>query len=144
MLIGSVIYAKDTEVGRYNLNENAKLTVENIPMGAYYWQEISTIEGAVLDDTKYPVLFEKKDNVTKEYVVQLGIENQTTLIEISKTDITGEKEVIGAHLSVLDEDENVIDEFISSTEKHTIEGLIVRESIYFKRGDSCSWVCKSY
>lgn len=138
MPTGSVIYAKDTEVGRYALNENAGLTVENIPMGAYYWQEVSTIDGAVLDDTKYPVIFEKKDNVTKEYVVKLGIENLTTLVEISKTDITGENEVIGAHLSVLDEDENLIDEFISSTEKHTIEGLIVRKSICFKRGNSSS------
>lgn len=144
MLTGSVIYPKDTEVGRYNLDENAKLTVENIPMGAFYLQETSTIDGAVLDDTRSPVIFEKKDNVTKEYVVELGIENQTTLIEISKTDITGEDEVVGAHLSVLDEDENLIDKFISSTEKHTIEGLIVRKSIYFKRGDSCSWLCKSY
>ena len=52
-------------------------------MGAYYWQEISTIDGAVLDDTKYPVIFEKKDNVTKEYAVKLDIENYTTLVEIS-------------------------------------------------------------
>lgn len=144
MLTGSIIYAKDTEVGRYNLNENAKLTVENIPIGAYYWQEVSTINGAVLDDTKYPVIFEKKDNVTKEYVVELGIENLTTLVEISKTDVTGENEVIGAHLSVLDEDENLIDEFISSSEKHVIEGLIVRKSIYFKRRDICSRLCKGY
>ena len=102
-------------------------------MGAYYWQEISTIDGAVLDDTKYPVIFEKKDNVTKEYAVKLDIENYTTLVEISKVDVTGENEVVGAHLSILDEDENLIDEFVSSSEKHTIEGLVVRKSVYFKR-----------
>lgn len=144
MPTGSVIYPKDTVVGRYNLNENAKLTVDNIPMGSYYWQETSTIEGAVLDDTKYPVIFEKKDNVTKEYTVELNIENQTTFVEISKVDVTGENEVIGAHISVLDEDENLIDEFVSSSEKHTIEGLVVRKSIYFKGRNGCSWICKSY
>jgi len=128
---GSIIYAKDTEVGKYNLDKNAKLTVDNIPMGAYYLQEISTIDGAVLDDTKYDVIFEKKDNVTKEYLVELNIENQTTLVEISKTDITGENEVVGAHLSVLDENENVISEWVSTSQKHTIEGLTVRKNIYF-------------
>ena len=129
---GSIIYPKDTEVGRYNLNENAKLTVNNIPMGAYYWQEISTIDGAVLDDTKYPVIFKKKDNVTKEYTVELDIENQTTLVEISKVDITGEKELKGAKLTVLSENQEVIDTWISEGKKHTIEGLKTGESFILR------------
>ena len=126
-----IIYEKDKRVGTYNLKADGTLTVENLPMGKYYLKELTTIDGAVLDQTEHEVVFEQKDTKTKVYTVNLNIENETTCIEISKTDITGENEVVGAHLSVLDENENVISEWVSTSQKHTIEGLTVRKNIYF-------------
>lgn len=122
---GSVIYEKGKVIGKYNLKEDGTLTIENLPMGKYYLKELTTIDGAVLDQTEYDVIFEQTDTTTKEYTVKLNIENETTCIEISKTDITGEKELPGAKLSILDEKGNVIDSWTSTDKAHTIEGLTV-------------------
>ena len=122
---GSVIYEKGKVIGKYNLKEDGTLTVENLPMGKYYLKELTTIDGAVLDQTEYDVIFEQTDTTTKEYTVNLNIKNETTCIEISKTDITGEKELPGAKLSILDEKGNVIDSWTSTDKAHTIEGLTV-------------------
>ena len=122
---GSVIYEKGKVIGKYNLKEDGTLTIENLPMGKYYLKELTTIDGAVLDQTEYDVIFEQTDTTTKEYTVKLNIENETTCIEISKTDITGEEELPGAKLSILDEKGNVIDSWTSTDKAHTIEGLTV-------------------
>ena len=49
--------------------------------------------------------------------------NMPTLTYISKTDITGDTELEGAHLEVTDSDGNVVDEWTSTTQPHLIEGL---------------------
>ena len=51
------------------------------------------------------------------------ITNDVTKVSISKKDITNDKELEGAQLSVLDENENVVDTWISKDQPHTIEGL---------------------
>lgn len=122
---GSTIYNAGQEVGTYNLTKEGKLEINELPMGVYEIQEIETLDGLVLNDTKYEVRFTQKDTVTKVYEQELTVENDTTLVEISKTDITGEKELVGAELSVLDEEGNVIDKWTSTEKTHTIEGLTV-------------------
>ena len=73
---GSTIYEKGKVVGKYNLKADGTLTVSNLPMGKYHLKELTTIDGAVLDKTEYEVIFEQKDTVTKEYVVEKDIEQQ--------------------------------------------------------------------
>lgn len=120
---GSTIFEKGQTIGKYNLKEDGTLTIDNINMGKYHLKELTTIDGAVLDEKEYEVIFEQTDVTTKKYVVELNIENQTTCVEISKTDITGEKELIGAKLTVIDENNEVIDSWVSSEDSHKIEGL---------------------
>ena len=122
---GSTIYEKGKVVGKYNLKVDGTLTVSNLPMGKYHLKELTTIEGAVLDETEHKIIFEQKDTITKEYIVEKNIENKTTSIEISKTDITGEKELVGAKLTVTDENNEVIDSWVSTEKTHKIEGLKV-------------------
>ena len=122
---GSVIYAKGKEVGTYNLSKDGKLNVEKLPMGKYELQEIETLPGLVLDNTKYEVIFKKTDDTTKVYTIEKKIKNDTICIEISKTDITGDKELKGAKLSVIDENNKVIDSWTSTDKTHKIEGLLV-------------------
>ncbi len=129
---GSTIYEKGKVVGKYNLKADGTLTVSNLPMGKYHLKELTTIDGAVLDKTEYEVIFEQKDTVTKEYVVEKDIENKTTAIEVSKTDITGEKELIGAKLTVTDENNEVIDSWVSTEKTHKIEGLVVGKEYTLK------------
>ena len=125
---GSVIYKKGQEVKTYNLDKNGDLKVEKLPMGKYELQEVKVIDGLVLNDTIYDVEFIKQDDVTKVYTVTKDIKNDTTLVEFSKTDITGDKELEGATLKVLDKDNNVIDEWVSTDKTHKIEGLVAGES----------------
>lgn len=121
----SVIYSAGEEIGIYNLSKEGKLEISNIPMGYVLLQEIQTLDGLVLDDEVYEIEFKQENNTTKVYTKTIEIENETTIVEISKTDITGEKEIIGATLRVLDKDNNVIDKWVSTEKSHTIEGLIV-------------------
>lgn len=56
---------------------------KKLHMGKYNLKEITTIDGAVLDETEHKVVFEQKDTVTKEYIVESNIENKK--IEVPKT-----------------------------------------------------------
>ena len=101
-------------------------------MGKYNLKEVETIDGAVLNETKYDVIFEQTDTTTKEYTVNLNIENETTVIEISKIDITGEQEIKGAKLTVLNENNEIIDTWISEDKPHKIEGIKVNENLILR------------
>lgn len=123
---GSIIYKKNAEVKTFNLNKDGKAEITNLPMGIYELQEIKTLEGLVLKSKKYEVKFEKKDSETKEYKEIKNIENETTLVEISKKDITGtDEELVGAKLFIINEDNQIIDSWITTKVSHKIEGLAV-------------------
>ncbi len=127
MADGAIIYEQGQEIGTYNLDKNGDLIIENLPMGIYELIEIETIDGAVLNDNTYEIKFEQKDTTTKEYTEIRKIENETTLVEISKKSITGEDELEGAELTLFDKDGNVVDSWISGKDSHSIEGLKVGE-----------------
>ncbi|MFQ7193825.1 SpaA isopeptide-forming pilin-related protein [Thomasclavelia spiroformis] len=129
---GSIIYAKDATVGEYNLSKDGKLTVSDLPMGVYELQEITTLDGLVLDGTKHEVKFEQSDLTTKVYTVTQNLINKPTEVEISKKAATGEDEVIGAKMSLFDNDGNKIAEWISSDKPYMIEGLKVGQKYILK------------
>ena len=129
---GSIIYKAGQEVDTYNLSKDGKLLIQELPMGKYALQEIETLDGLVLDDKVYDIEFTKKDNIVKVYSKSMNIENETTLVEISKTSITTSKELEGANMSVLDKNGKIIDEWTSTTEAHKIEGLKVGETYTLK------------
>lgn len=143
---GSLMFAKDdvittensgaivnsgTEVGNgvYALSTDGHLDISNLPMGVgeaqYYLQEVKTLDGCVLDTTKYDAVFKQSDYTTKTYIKSFDVENLTTDFEFNKTDVTGDKEVEGAQLTITDEDGNVVDQWISTDKVHSIEGLVV-------------------
>ena len=53
----------------------------------------------------------------------LLVEDSKTSVRVSKVDIADGKELEGAHIQILDEDENIVDEWDSTKEPHVIEGL---------------------
>ena len=69
---------------------------------------------------------------TEVYTKDIKIENESTKVSISKTDITGDKELEGAKLQVIDKDNKVIDEWTSTNKEHLIEGLKVNEEYTLK------------
>lgn len=143
---GSLMFAKDdvittensgaivntgSEVGNgvYALSKDGHLDISNLPMGVgeaqYYLQEVKTLDGCVLDTTKYDAVFKQSDFTTKTYIKSFDVENLTTDFEFNKTDVTGDKEVKGAQLTITDEDGNVVDQWTSTDKAHSIEGLVV-------------------
>ena len=122
---GSKIYSKGQEVKTYNLEKNGCLKVESLPMGTYELEETKTLNGLVLNDKKYEIKFEQEDLIKKVYEVNEDISNDTTIFEFSKKDITGDNELEGAELSVIDENDNIIDTWTSTENTHKIEGLVV-------------------
>lgn len=125
MADGQVIYKAGDKVGEYSLDAEGKLNIKNLWIGEYYLQEVETMEGAVLDNTKYSVIFTAEDTTTKEYTVNLNVVNKTTEVDISKVDVTGENEIEGAEIVVYDKAGNIIDKWTSGKEAHKIEGLVV-------------------
>ncbi len=125
---GSIIYEKGKEVKRFNLDKDGNYTLTGLPLGEYQLQETKTLDGLVLNETVYDVVFTQKDLTTKVYEEKKEISNDTTVFEFSKTDITGDKELEGAKLQVIDKDGNIIDEWISGNKTHKIEGLKVGET----------------
>ena len=128
MADGSIIYEKGKEVKRFNLDKDGNYTLSNLPLGEYQLQETKTLDGLVLNETIYDVVKKKKDLTTKVYEEKKEISNDTTVFEFSKTDITGDKELEGAKLQVIDKNGNIIDEWISGNKTHKIEGLKVGET----------------
>lgn len=143
---GSLMFAKDdvittensgaivnsgTEVGNgvYALSTDGHLDISNLPMGVgeaqYYLKEVKTLDGCVLDTTKYDAVFKQSDYTTKTYIKSFDVENLTTDFEFNKTDVTGDKEVESAQLTITDEDGNVVDQWTSTDKVHSIEGLVV-------------------
>lgn len=125
---GSVVYKAGTDLGNYYLKSDGTLTIDNLWIGSYNLTEISTIQGAVLNDEVFNVKFEAKDDTTKVYTENLSISNSPTVIDISKTDITGSSEVVGAEISIIDSNGNVVDSWTSSEKVHRITGLVVGQT----------------
>ena len=121
---GEIIYNSGDVVKTINLGKDGTYKLENIPMGVYSLKETKTLDGLVLDDKIYDISFVQEDNKTKVYTITKELENHPTIVEISKTDITGEKELEGAKLTVLDGND-VIDTWVSTNKTHKIEGLVV-------------------
>ena len=56
--------------------------------------------------------------------------DDTTKVQISKQDITTGEELPGAKLQVIDRDGNVVEEWVSSSEPHFIEGKLIAGKEY--------------
>ena len=121
---GSIIYPKGEKIGSYNLDKNGNLKIENLPIGTYEIQEVKTLDGLLLNKKIYEVKFISKDYTTKVYEETKVIENKTSIVEFSKQDITGKKELEGAKLTVINENNEVIDTWVSTKKTHKIEGLV--------------------
>lgn len=80
----------------------------------------------ILTEITAPNGFVKAESI--KFTVSKEKKNQAVLmkdkqVKISKTDLTGEKEVVGAHLEVRDEFNKVVDSWTSSEEAHYVSGL---------------------
>ena len=89
------------------------------------------MSGVIKDSTEYMVKITVDDkaqngilNVTPDVPVdQLNFTNRETTVQVSKVDVTDDAELPGAHIQILDEDGNVVDEWDSELPPHVTKGL---------------------
>ena len=125
MADGEVKYDKGDLVGEYNLSKDGKLTIEGLWVGDYQLKELETLPGLVLDDTVYDINITKTDNTTKVISVAKEVVNKTTRTEITKTDVTGDKELPGAKLTLTDKETGKeVTSWTSTEEAFVIAGLV--------------------
>lgn len=77
---------------------------------------------------RYQGISEEKKNqfqgkAKREVIQKHEMKDDVTKVEISKTDITGETEIPGAKLTILDKDDQVVESWTSTEEAHYIEKL---------------------
>lgn len=99
---------------------NGKAISKAFDNGTYYMQEITPPTGYVRDKTIYPVTINAD---SENFVVKVTRTDKPITVEISKTNITGQKELPGAKLKVTNSENTVVDSWISGTTSHIIKRL---------------------
>ena len=113
--------------------------VSKLGAGEYVLKEIAAPDGYVIaTDIKFNV--DVYGNVTVENVDSTAVSDNgdplitmvddTTKVQISKQDITTGEELPGATLQIIDEDGNVVEEWVSTDEAHFIEGKLIAGKEY--------------
>ena len=129
----------DGEVVDKWTSDGTNHVVTELPAGGYTLKEIAAPDGYVIaTDIRFTVDVYGKitvENVDATAVSENGnplivMVDDTTKVKISKRDITTDKELAGATLQIIDEDGNVVEEWVSTDEAHFIEGKLIAGKEY--------------
>ena len=136
-----IIDSEDNVVDEW-VSDGTNHVVTELPAGEYTLKEIAAPDGYVIaNDIRFTV--DVYGNVTVENVeATVTSENgnplivmvdDTTKVRISKQDVTTGKELPGTTLQIIDEDGNVVEEWVSTDETHFIEGKLIAGKEYTLR-----------
>lgn len=95
----------------------------DLPLGRYYVEEISPPDGYASSNEMYAIDATYQGDKTAVLMYTLEFKNKPTKVKISKTDITGDNELPGAKLTIMDEKGSVIESWTSVRKPHLIEKL---------------------
>ena len=115
-LPGAKLTVKDAEGNVIDtwVSEEIPHRIKALPAGIYTLTEEQAPEGyALAEDITFTVV----DSLEIQSVIMY---DEKLEIHFSKKDITGEKELPGAHLSVTDLEGNLVDEWTSTEEEHVV------------------------
>lgn len=143
-LIGAemqLIDSQDNVVDEW-VSDDTNHVVSKLGAGEYVLKEIAAPDGYVIaTDIKFTV--DVYGNVMVENVDSKAVSDNgdplitmvddTTKVQISKQDITTGEELPGATLQIIDEDGNVVEEWVSTDEAHFIEGKLIAGKEYTLR-----------
>ena len=133
-----LIDSQDNVVDEW-VSDGTNHVVTELPAGDYTLKEIAAPDGYVIaNDIRFTV--DVYGNVTVENVDATAVSengnplvvmiDDTTKVQISKQDITTGEELPGATLQIIDEDGNVVEEWVSTTEPHFIEAELIAGEKY--------------
>lgn len=115
------------EAARISLttDETGTVSFRHLGAGTYHVAETSAPDGYLVDGTTRTFTVDEAGLVEGSSHLELPVEDDFTKVRLSKRDITTEEEIPGAHLSVLDAEGNVVEQWVSGEEPHLIEALPV-------------------
>lgn len=116
--------------------------ITNIPAGGYTLKEIAAPDGYVIA-TDISFTIDEYGNVTVDGIEAnaftddgipcVTMVDDTTIVKISKQDMTTGTELPGATLQVIDKDGNIVEEWVSTNEPHYIEAKLIAGEKYTLR-----------
>ncbi len=133
---GNVIVKTDELIETAATGEDGKAVFNtDVPLGKYYFRELNAPDGFLISDEKIYVDAKYAGEDITTINASMVAADYPTLTYVSKTDITGDKEIPGAGLQIINADtDEIMHEWVSNGEVHIIEGLpagkyILREVI---------------
>lgn len=114
--VGTTEFSEKNAIATTKTDKDGAFSFSNIPYGEWIVKEVVAPTGYVVDATQHHI------HISDDGVV-INITMTDKQVQISKTDITGEKEVVGAELTITDESGNVVDSWTSTDTVHYANGL---------------------
>ena len=115
--VGTTEFSEKNAIVTTKTDKDGAFSFSNIPYGEWIVKEVVAPTGYVVDATQHHI------HISDDGVV-INITMTDKQVQISKTDITGEKEVVGAELTITDESGNVVDSWTSTDTAHYANGLV--------------------
>ena len=115
--VGTTEFSEKNAIVTTKTDKDGAFSFNNIPYGEWIVKEVAAPTGYVVDATHHHI------HISDDGVV-INITMTDKQVQISKTDITGEKEVVGAELTITDESGNVVDSWTSTDTAHYANGLV--------------------
>lgn len=105
--------------------DDGTLTLRHLRPGTHCLAEVEAPDGYLVDGSLRTFVVDETGLIDGSPTLEVSVEDDFTKVELSKCDITNEREVPGAHLTVLDADGNVVESWVSTAEPHLIDALPV-------------------
>ena len=124
---GDVLVKAHTIIEQKATDKDGKIFfTADLPVGgSFYVKEVKAPAGFVTTEEIKEFTFEYAGADVPEVTFEYTFENEATIFEITKSDLTTGEELPGAKLEVTDQDGNVVDAWTSGTEPHIIKELEV-------------------
>ena len=120
----AVLVEKDTLLEKKATDEKGQLTFDSdLYHGKYYVKEEVRKPGYLPNEEIWEMDASYTDQNLAEIKLTKEVENQPTESQFTKTDATTGEELEGAKLQIIDQDGNIVEEWISTKEPHVVYGL---------------------
>lgn len=108
--LGNLKYKKDTLIKELITDENGYVSLDNLYLGKYYLQEISTTNNHVLDKTKYSFELKYKDQYTAVVTFTTTLENHLPkgTLEFTKTDFSTSETLPNTLIEIYTENDELV------------------------------------